>query len=157
METSHKTKMNSSFQALHLPDTMDVLDGIADLFPQFLLIKLHLKHITHNSICPQPQQHLFSTEECNKHTSKLGNIQMHRPVHLFTTPTTWTPHRQKQRRQSCRVHWMDTMDANDHQLRKAQLCTNSQNKEKVHRLAQLFQCLSQRWTHHTAPGEHEKQ
>ena len=35
---------NKKADSLNLPDTVDVLDGIADLSPQLLLIKLHLRH-----------------------------------------------------------------------------------------------------------------
>lgn len=33
-----------SWQTGNLPDSMNVLNGVTDLFPQLLLIELHLRH-----------------------------------------------------------------------------------------------------------------
>lgn len=51
-KTGEQTNVWGFFTAwLNLPDSMDVLDGIADLFPQLLLIKLHLRHSGFDSLC----------------------------------------------------------------------------------------------------------
>lgn len=55
-----QTKERTDRSVDNMPDSVDVLDGITDLFPQLLLVKLHLRHRMKNRekiYLPQPWYH----------------------------------------------------------------------------------------------------
>lgn len=68
--------------SLNLPDSMDVLDGIADLFPQLLLVKLHLRHST-----KKLRFYLFCAKFMNILTHKQTQSQKRGTVCGFVCPS----------------------------------------------------------------------